>query len=107
MSTYKLIPETGIIRKDGKVRIFVENIKCGSCANTITKSLSKLNLMGILVDHENSIIEMLDPNNDQVLLSALNSLHDLGYPVIDTEEGITKLALKTKSYASCAIGKIS
>lgn len=107
MSRYSVIPDIGVEKKDGIVKLTVENIKCGGCANTITKSLTELGFQNIQVDHENNLICFNDSSDDEKIISALNKLRGLGYPIVDSEEGLTALALKAKSFTSCAIGKIS
>lgn len=107
MSQYQQIPELGLERVNGSLKLTVENIKCGGCANTITKALNELHLKDIQVDHENNLITFKDPTDDVKVITTLNKLRSLGYPLVDSEEGLTAMALKAKSYASCAIGKIT
>ena len=107
MSKYTVIPDIGVERIDGIIKLTVENIKCGGCANTITKSLTEIDFKNIQVDHENNLISFSDVSDDGKVLSALNKLRGLGYPLVDSEEGLTALALKAKSFTSCAIGKVS
>ena len=45
----------------------------------------------------------LDWSVGQVLVK----LKELGYPLVDTEEGLKAVALKARSYLSCALGKLS
>lgn len=107
MSKYTKIPEIGVEKVEKNLKLTVENIKCGGCANTITKSLSDLTLDEIQVDPEKNLISFRDPLDEGKVLLALNKLRSLGYPLVDSEEGLTALALKAKSLTSCAIGKMS
>lgn len=107
MSKYTKIPGIGVEKTADLINLTVENIKCGGCANIITKSLAELGFQNIQVDHENNLISFDDVSDDEKVLSALNKLRGLGYPLVDSEEGLTALALKAKSFTSCAIGKVS
>lgn len=97
----------GISVSGHRTQLIVDNIKCGGCAKTITKSLTDLGLKNVLVDHEKSLVELDNPENIEALKSAVKKLKELGYPLIETEEGLRAVALKAKSYLSCAIGKLS
>ena len=97
----------GIQRNGSRTRLIVDNIKCGGCAKTITKALNELGFEDVVVDPESSFVEVNSPQDAAKLLEAVSKLKDLGYPLIDTEEGLKALALKAKSYLSCAIGKMS
>ena len=101
------LPEIGIEKIDNKTRLYVENIKCGGCGNTITKSLTALGLEQVVVDPESNTVEFLSPNSESDITKALDKLKSLGYPLVNTEEGLKALLSKAKSYASCAIGKVS
>ena len=104
--THKL-PEIGIENIGNKTKLFVENIKCGGCGNTITKSLQSLGLIDINVDPDNNTVDFLTPDSNEKILEALDKLTGLGYPLVNSEEGLKALLSTAKSYASCAIGKIS
>lgn len=95
----------GVVISDGFVRLHLENIKCGGCANTISSELSKQGLKEISVDHENGTVRFQNVE-DEKLTQALGRLKSLGYPLVETEEGLAALGLKAKSYVSCAIGKM-
>jgi copper chaperone CopZ len=97
----------GILVRGTRTQLIVDNIKCGGCAKTITHSLAELGCKNISVDPEKSLVELDNPHNPVLLTSAINKLKELGYPLIETEEGLRALALKAKSYMSCALGKIS
>lgn len=84
----------------------VHNVKCGGCANTLTKSLKddfgsvevdlSVNPRKITLDIEDNKIEELKLK-----------LRSLGYPLTNDElSGLEKATTTAKSFVSCAIGKI-
>ncbi|MCT7492803.1 heavy-metal-associated domain-containing protein [Aliarcobacter cryaerophilus] len=84
----------------------VHNVKCGGCANTLTKSLKddfgsvevdlSVNPRKITLDIEDNKIEELKLK-----------LRSLGYPLTNDElSGFEKTTTTAKSFVSCAIGKI-
>lgn len=87
----------------------VANIRCGGCANTITKSLRESGFEEVSVDlscePRKVTIEVLDEAQSAQVKAVLRNL---GYPLVGEEEGaIDNAALKLKSFVSCAIGKFS
>jgi copper chaperone CopZ len=87
-----------------KTTIYIQNLKCGGCANTITKNLSTIEAVSeVTVNVEESSIS-LTYLNDEKLTEVKDKLKVLGYP----EDGeANSLGSKAKSYVSCAIGKMS
>lgn len=84
------------------MEIFVENIKCGGCMNTITKAvLSIEGTSNVTIDLESEKISVDAP--DEARSKIVEKLHSLGYP----EVGHNNLIEKAKSYVSCAVGKMS
>lgn len=85
----------------------VLNVKCGGCANTLTKSLKE----------EFGDIEVnLDVNPRQITLDIEDfkkedlklKLRSLGYPLSNDElSGFQKATTTAKSFVSCAIGKMN
>jgi copper chaperone CopZ len=83
------------------------NVKCGGCANTLTKSLKE----------EFGDVEVnLDVNPRQITLDIEDSkkedlklkLRSLGYPLSNDElSGFQKATTTAKSFVSCAIGKMN
>lgn len=59
------------------------------------------------VDFETSSLDIDTPSSSVKLNEAVEKLRELGYPLVDTEEGLKAVALKAKSYLSCAIGKLT
>jgi len=82
-------------------QIEVENIKCGGCANSIEKALLKFkNVDQVKVNFENNTIIIFGDADKQVISQ---KLAELGYP----EKGNNTIFCKTKSYLSCALGKMN
>lgn len=84
--------------------IYVQNLKCGGCANTITKNIASIeNITNVVVNIEESSIAF-NYETEANLAEVKNKLQSLGYP----EDGAANsLGSKAKSYVSCAIGKMS
>jgi copper chaperone CopZ len=84
--------------------LYIQNLKCNGCVNTITNKLSLLtNISAVKVDIETNSVTFnyVDTNALQSVKKTLNSN---GYP----EEGENNpLGTKAKSFVSCAIGKMS
>lgn len=97
----------GIVNQGLRTQLIVENIKCDGCARTISKALQDIGFKNITVSPEQSAVELDSPSEPNKITDAIHKLRDLGYPLIETEEGLKAVALKAKSYLSCAIGKIS
>lgn len=82
----------------------IQNLKCGGCANTITRKLSKLkDVKKVNVNNESNLVS-LSYENDNTLIEVKRLLHNIGYPVIGENNAITT---KAKSFVSCAIGRMS
>jgi len=83
----------------------VENIRCGGCVNTITKKIKQeYKVEEVNVDIETQIISI---NVDESQESAVyESLLALGYPKANSVSGFSSVKAKTKSFVSCAIGKV-
>ncbi len=84
--------------------IYIQNLKCGGCANTVTKNVSAIgNITNVKVNVEESSVAF-NYENDANLAEVKDKLQSLGYP----EDGqANSLGSKAKSYVSCAIGKMS
>ncbi len=84
--------------------IHIQNLKCGGCANTITKGISSMeSIDNVLVNVEESTVTFSYSTEVQ-LEEVKNKLKSMGYP----EDGeANTLGAKAKSYVSCAIGKMS
>jgi copper chaperone len=87
-----------------KTTLYIQNLKCGGCANTITKNVSSIDAVTeVLVNVEKSDVSFDYPSEEK-LIEVKEKLKTLGYP----EDGeANSLGSKAKSYVSCAIGKMS
>ena len=83
--------------------IFVDNIKCGGCAATITKKVSAIeNISNVEVDIEAGSVSF-DCVNDSCRMDVISTLKKWGYPQSGTGNKIDN----AKSFVSCAIGRIN
>ena len=82
----------------------VQNLKCGGCANSITKKLTTIEaVQKVDINVESSMveIEVTNPNLEPVLK---DTLLGLGYPVEGDKNAFSS---KAKSFISCATGRMS
>ena len=84
--------------------IHIQNLKCGGCANTITKGIATIDsIQKISVNVEESSVTF-SYENEGILDEVKSKLKTMGYP----EDGeANTLGSKAKSYVGCAIGKMS
>lgn len=87
-----------------KTTIQIQNLKCGGCANTITKNIAAMEAVtDVSVNVEESTVTF-GYETEAKLAEVKDKLKTLGYP----EDGeANSLGSKAKSYVSCAIGKMS
>jgi copper chaperone CopZ len=87
-----------------KTTIEVQNLKCGGCANTITKKISNLNdVAHVMVDAETNRVSF-DYENESTVSLVKATLNAIGYPEVGDENALTT---KAKSFVSCAIGRMN
>jgi copper chaperone CopZ len=87
-----------------KTAIFVQNLKCGGCAHTISTKLAEIkNISNLNVDIDQGKISF-EYFNENDAFQVKEKLITLGYPSIEDNND---LLLKAKSFVSCATGKIS
>lgn len=88
-----------------ETRIEVENIRCGGCANTISKKLMENEqIQAVDVDIEHQVVTLR--SETAVRDVAVQTLFGLGYPERGSVEGLVSLKQKARSVVSCAIGRI-
>lgn len=88
------------------VEIEVENIKCGGCANSIRKGLLEdSRITAVEVDIDNGQISY--EGDETTRSDAIKKPLKMGYPKKGSVEGIKAATAKAKSFASCAIGKMT
>ena len=87
-----------------KTQIYIQNLKCGGCANTIIKNVSTVeSVSNVTVNVEDNSVNF-DLANKEKLEEVKAVLKKIGYP----EDGeANSFGSKAKSYVSCAIGKMS
>jgi copper chaperone CopZ len=87
-----------------KTIVHIQNLKCGGCANTISKKLNALDdVSDVLVEIEDNSVTF-EYSELHTLDIVKKTLADIGYP----EDGeANTLTSKAKSYVSCAFGKIT
>ncbi len=93
-----------------KHSIEVENIKCGGCANSIKKGLIRVlentPAEQIDINLESGTVSYEFPDNSQN--EAIKAkLLKMGYPEKGSIEGLKAVASKAKSFASCAVGRMT
>lgn len=83
--------------------VYIENLKCGGCASTITKGLSNINGVDkVQVDVEKSVVSF--SSEESVLEEVKEKLSKLGYPEVGDKN---TLVHKAKSFVSCAVGRVN
>ena len=86
-----------------KTEIYIENLKCGGCAATITKGISSIDAINdVLVDVEKSLVTV--NSSTDVAVKVREKLSKLGYPEVGDKNTVIH---KAKSFVSCATGKMN
>ena len=82
----------------------IQNLKCHSCAHTITIKLSDLEgIKDVVVNHTVCTVSFLYDDGTALTLAKI-LLYKLGYPIVGDKNLITT---KAKSFVSCAVGRIN
>lgn len=87
-----------------KATIIVQNLKCGGCARTITNKLSDMEKISEVEVFPNTSTVSFTYEESNDVMRVKDKLKDLGYPPVDSKNTI---ALKAKSFVSCATGKMA
>jgi len=83
--------------------IYIENLKCGGCANTIVNGLNAIKgVEKVAVDVEKSLVTLI--TNDTTLKLVKEKLSKLGYPEVGDDNTMLH---KAKSFVSCAVGRVN
>jgi copper chaperone len=86
--------------------IAVDNLKCGGCANTVTKSLEKVaGIKDVHVDVDQGLVSF--DGEPASYSEAVQRLDNLGYPLRGSASGLHGAVETAKSYVSCAIGRVT
>jgi len=92
------------------MQIFVDNIKCGGCANSISKRLVEIEgVADVEVDVEQGCIDLnFDAGVSQEAMCEIleKQLLQMGYPRVGSVSGLDAMGAKAKSFVSCAVGKL-
>lgn len=85
----------------------VRNIRCGGCANSITKALKEEGFRDIEVDLSCEPRKVTVAIADEASSAHFKEiLRKLGYPLCEEEISLgDATTLKVKSFVSCAVGK--
>ncbi len=87
-----------------KETVTIQNLKCGGCAKTIQNKLLEIegiNNVDINLEKDEVLLDYQEPQNIE---TAKSKLKTLGYPTIDEKNSILD---KTRSFVSCASGRLS
>ena len=83
--------------------IYIENLKCGGCAATITKGVSAIDgVNDVNVDVENSLVTFTA--EEAITVKVKEKLASLGYPEVGDKNTVIH---KAKSFVSCAVGRVN
>jgi copper chaperone len=86
--------------------LHVDNLKCGGCANTISKSLS--GIPGVTaIDVRPDTSEVMFTADPALRTEVADKLRSIGYPETGTISGVAAGVASAKSYVSCAIGTVT
>lgn len=84
--------------------IYIQNLKCGGCANTVTKNVSAVEgITNVNVKVDESSVTF-DYQAETKVNEVKELLKKIGYPEVGDDNS---LGTKAKSFVSCAVGKIS
>lgn len=82
--------------------IYIQNLKCGGCATTISKNISTIeSVENVSINVENNSISL--SHQPDFLEKIKQTLKKIGYPEQGEDNNIMD---KAKSYVSCAVGKM-
>jgi copper chaperone len=82
----------------------IQNLKCGGCANTIITRLNTIDGIDTVTVSNDTNSVSFNYSNENSLNTSIELLSKLGYPVEGEQNPLSK---KAKSYASCAVGRMS
>ncbi|CAM1367730.1 Heavy metal transporter [Tenacibaculum xiamenense] len=89
--------------KHMKQEIYIENLKCGGCANTIKKGISSIKgVDNVEISVDESLVTFVASSG--IVTQVKEKLSKLGYPEVGDKNTVLH---KAKSFVSCATGKMS
>ncbi len=83
--------------------IYVQNLKCGGCAKTITDSISAIEGISSAEVAVDTAQVSFEYREETQLAQVREKLKALGYPSVDDPNSLLD---KTKSFVSCATGRL-
>ncbi|MBC3759244.1 heavy-metal-associated domain-containing protein [Hyunsoonleella sp. SJ7] len=87
-----------------KTSFEIQNLKCGGCANTISKKLQEIeDAKSIEINPEMNRVSF-EHTHMETLNKVKAVLHAIGYPIVGDKNA---LITKAKSFVSCAIGRMN
>ena len=87
------------------LQIAIENLKCGGCANTITKGLQAMpGVSDVSIDMASSTVSL--QADEGLRADVVSKLTQMGYPEVGSLSGLASGVATAKSFVSCAIGRI-
>jgi copper chaperone len=85
------------------IKLYLDNIKCSGCANSIIKRLHEMEgVESASVNVEEGYISF-DSLNENMIDNVKSAMAKMGYP----EKGTSDFIDNAKSYVSCMIGRMS
>ena len=84
-----------------KTKLYLDNIKCHGCANSIASKLNELGVSNSKVLVDEGAVEF-DHSSESEIELVKSSLKKMGYP----EQDQSNLMDSAKSYVSCMIGRV-
>jgi copper chaperone len=89
-----------------RVKIIVENIKCGGCEKSIVRALAAMPAVSeIAVDRQERSVAFVGELS--LRQEVAKKLLSLGYPESGSVEGLSAGLAGAKSFVSCAVGRLS
>lgn len=89
-----------------QMQIEIENLKCGGCARSILKGLAELpDVKSAAVDLENQLVKFVGTPDSRAVVA--DKLRSMGYPEKGSLVGLSSGIAAAKSFASCAVGRMS
>tara|TARA_R110002110_G_C12893218_1_gene664078 strand:+ start:164 stop:415 length:252 start_codon:yes stop_codon:yes gene_type:complete len=73
-----------------KTILEIQNLKCGDCANIITKKLSEINGLSELIVNNDDFTVSFNYENETTFIKAKELLNDIGYPVAGDKNALTQ-----------------
>ena len=86
-----------------KMKLKLQNLKCGGCERTIINKLSSIEGIEHVTINQKEASVSFQYKDERLIGITCELLSRLGYPVIGDRNNF---GIKAKSYVSCAVGKL-